>query len=678
MEKGAAIACREPRADLGVLLVHGIGAQKKGETLVAFGEPLVGWLERWLVARRSDARVDCGPARLTGDEPAHVEVQVPLPDTAVACRWLLAECWWAEEIRPPRFADVLVWAGEIAPAILIAHFLELARRAFDTTKDGGASRWRVRAFAGAFAVGARFALMVALLPLLVAVLVACLVVALLPLPFLRKAARVIQSAVSSFLGDSFLLVRSPFQRAALTARLASDLEWLRRRSRRVVVVAHSQGAAIAHLAAERPGSVLADVPILGLGSGTGKLGLIAALAAQRGRAVVSWLIVPSLLALAYGLYMSVGLVAELWIVVLGSVWWEALLRAALGIALLVSFWAVLALPVLGLLGVSLGPVAEVSPPQSRDHPGDREFWAAADPVPSVSPRARATRVENRRSALTDHTTYFDNLDELVGSLVGELVRWAGGAAAPEAEASSAASVFQLQVAAAVERARPRRARRVGALAAVRLLALAASLALLLSGGLPFGGIPRLSPAAEERLLALVGGVAEATTLNLALGLVAIWGVYAVAFALWRWWERQDLDAYFAGAPYARWPAAKIWFFFLPALVLELAVLQAAGVLTPWGVAVAALMAALMSAAAVKLILDTEQPGRRLGPASFLVAQGALLLLPTASLLLHLVTPWWSFLLAPPAAWILSSSVYLWVVRARWFPPPAAAPETGPV
>ena len=34
--------------ELGVLLVHGIGQQVQGETLVKFSEPLQCWLQRWI------------------------------------------------------------------------------------------------------------------------------------------------------------------------------------------------------------------------------------------------------------------------------------------------------------------------------------------------------------------------------------------------------------------------------------------------------------------------------------------------------------------------------------------------------------------------------------------------------------------------------------------------------
>src|SRR4029079_15781382 len=44
----AAPAADDERADLGILLVHGIGAQKQGATLTAFAEPIIEWVRDWL------------------------------------------------------------------------------------------------------------------------------------------------------------------------------------------------------------------------------------------------------------------------------------------------------------------------------------------------------------------------------------------------------------------------------------------------------------------------------------------------------------------------------------------------------------------------------------------------------------------------------------------------------
>jgi hypothetical protein len=47
MSKGKDL--KEEKNDLGIIFIHGIGEQKKGEMLVSYGDPLNSFLENWLV-----------------------------------------------------------------------------------------------------------------------------------------------------------------------------------------------------------------------------------------------------------------------------------------------------------------------------------------------------------------------------------------------------------------------------------------------------------------------------------------------------------------------------------------------------------------------------------------------------------------------------------------------------
>src|SRR5438045_2038073 len=99
---------------LGVLLVHGIGEQKRGETLTEFGTPLVEWLSSRAEAERTKARVM--RANITegdDDEPAHAEIAVGEGDHEQ--RWLMAEAWWAESFNKPKFSDLARWGFAVAP-----------------------------------------------------------------------------------------------------------------------------------------------------------------------------------------------------------------------------------------------------------------------------------------------------------------------------------------------------------------------------------------------------------------------------------------------------------------------------------------------------------------------------------------------------------------------------------
>ena len=98
----------EPRCDVGVLLVHGIGDHKEGETLTGFGEPLLDWIRAWLRKGAKDA--DVNPVSLSGARlrAARNEAESPAYAEAVIRdrqereeRWLLCEAWWGEAVRPP-------------------------------------------------------------------------------------------------------------------------------------------------------------------------------------------------------------------------------------------------------------------------------------------------------------------------------------------------------------------------------------------------------------------------------------------------------------------------------------------------------------------------------------------------------------------------------------------------
>ena len=99
---------QEGIADLGVLLVHGIGEQAQGETLTKFAEPIVDWMRDWL--HRESMRgslvasvpVDAAlrPPLLATGTPAYARVVIgaapegQTADEAVAQEWLFAEAWW--------------------------------------------------------------------------------------------------------------------------------------------------------------------------------------------------------------------------------------------------------------------------------------------------------------------------------------------------------------------------------------------------------------------------------------------------------------------------------------------------------------------------------------------------------------------------------------------------------
>lgn len=54
---------------VGLLVVHGMGAQKEGETLHEIGDPLLVWVSNWVVGHGGKARVFPGNAARGGTLP---------------------------------------------------------------------------------------------------------------------------------------------------------------------------------------------------------------------------------------------------------------------------------------------------------------------------------------------------------------------------------------------------------------------------------------------------------------------------------------------------------------------------------------------------------------------------------------------------------------------------------
>ena len=79
-------------------------------------------------------------------------------------------------------------------------------------------------------------------------LLAVTFIALAPIDFLRSLAVRVQKTVAGVLGDSYLFVESPICASATVTQVKEDFEWLAKRCDQVVILAHSQGAAVTYRA----------------------------------------------------------------------------------------------------------------------------------------------------------------------------------------------------------------------------------------------------------------------------------------------------------------------------------------------------------------------------------------------------------------------------------------------
>ncbi len=106
---------------LGVVFVHGVGFQNRGETLLSWSDRLI----RMLAARYGDDtnpvdRVYRSQIDLDGGDPSSIELRIPAPDGGRPQHWLLAEAFWAASIQPPSVPTVLRWLGARGGAALAA------------------------------------------------------------------------------------------------------------------------------------------------------------------------------------------------------------------------------------------------------------------------------------------------------------------------------------------------------------------------------------------------------------------------------------------------------------------------------------------------------------------------------------------------------------------------------
>ena len=265
-------------APIGVLLVHGIGDHKEGETLVDFGEPVMDWLRDWL--RGSGERVARGSVQVTqarlratrteAVSPAYAEVLIERAGDAATPaqseRWLVAEAWWGDSVQPPRTLRLLVWLLTRGPLLIYWHFFLGPLRSTKLL-----SQKQLALSLVAFI----------LCGLLQIVVLVAMLLWLIPFGPWRRAVASAVRTLTLTLGDSFVLLEQDFQSAALVRRVERALDWLGERATKLIVVAHSQGGAIAHEALRRhtSGRVAAFISV---GSGLEKLHFLRHVRDKRG------------------------------------------------------------------------------------------------------------------------------------------------------------------------------------------------------------------------------------------------------------------------------------------------------------------------------------------------------------------------------------------------------------
>jgi hypothetical protein len=572
-------AAREPTggvpagvADIGVLFVHGVGSQRRGQTVVDWTEPLIEWIEQWLdgpVLRVRDDRrqhkvtgaaaptdptselealgcrflggVEIGAStlRAEGLAPAHCQFSVrltPLEGESRHARWLVAESWWAESFVQPPFAAFAQWGLGVVPWTVANQFSTRLRRALKVFVARHRDTWSSRLLALLDPVRYLLYLFMGFVGALVLQLLVTLllVAALIPIGRVRRFLATVQEKLGSTVGDSFVLLSSPIRCAAIVARARADIAWLAARCRTVVVVGHSQGAAIAHMALreQRPPHVRMLVTV---GSGLSKLEELQYLrrfgTTNRNQA---WLVLVGLL----GCF-----------VLLPRLLTDAtsdLLQFAAGMAIYIVFVGAVS----SLEGLNEDRQDQFRLPGVEDSLRWIDYYASADPVPNgplfdnPPPWITSKEVHNRGAVFTDHTAYWKNSDGFIASLVQEL---SALTACPLAAVCAGDDVR-------LREAQERRRWRVKWLIAARLFIVASAASALWSArahlaetGAPVTNavevatsrLPSLFAGLLTELAALVG-LDDPRVVAVGTVAIGVWALYAVVAWLWSVWGHHDL------------------------------------------------------------------------------------------------------------------------------------------
>lgn len=564
--------------ELGVLFVHGIGVQRRGETLTQCGGALVQGLQDLLgrtvsapdLEGRGAGRVTVEQARLedtsVGELPS---AELRLDDVQgmwrretpwagqPGSRWLLAESCWADAFPEPTLAEVLAWLVGTLPPVLVTHYDRRFRRAVYQWQNPdyvGSRVW------GALRLAREFLsvlLALAVVPPLLLLLLAVTLAGFLPIPLVEPFARWAQRVLAMIIGDSYVLLAKPIPAAAILERVKHDAEVLAGRCHRVAIVAHSQGGAIAH-------SVLRNNPLLECdllltyGSGLHKLALIERL--QRyGGAPRLW----ASTSLSFVGMVSLGL----WVDGLAS-WWAALA----GLLSVGVSWTMLLRWLRGAKEFQSSYREQWQADQElykerfrlpRESGRWREIWmdvfATEDPVPNgplmdeyVPRRLWSWSVTNLGSAFSDHTAYWKSRDDFVPLVTRRLLEVIGLDAAqrePELDNRLATARHRREWRVACRRAAWWVGCGVVFLAGWRLLAAPpawsqewlAALARWLSR------VPGLGSASGE---VLMGGFRSWPGATLGLGALLL--LEAGLLALWSWWDHDETGLYADRRQYPLW------------------------------------------------------------------------------------------------------------------------------
>ena len=421
--------------EIGILFVHGIGSQRRGETLLDFGEPLCDWVQRWIAGASESEK---GPSEQNNDKPSPLErakvifdkvVLKPAHDSppayaefriqtdTISSSWLLAEAHWADSFPPPHFPQVARWTMKVLPWVFASLINRWLRQALSSKHRGN----RVARLTKVVSLVLLTLLASPLTVLLELTLLLLMLIWIIPIPAVRKYLQWVYENLAQVIGDSHIFVSSAMRKQAVIDRVRRQLNWLERRCEKLVIVAHSQGAAVTYL------TLGSDPPkklrvLFTFGSGLLKLSQLSSESM-------------SLLVSMFGFFSFIptmlltALLARIFGVLPATGW-----TTAHYVTIPLLFLVVVAIGQWGAAHEDSSDLREWAKSLEKGGIHWTDVFASADPVPNgplfpaPGPREpqvpHSVEIRNGNSLLKDHTSYKDNIDEFVSLLVTTISRYA--------------------------------------------------------------------------------------------------------------------------------------------------------------------------------------------------------------------------------------------------------------
>lgn len=558
---------------LGVLLVHGVGEQQRGDTLTEVGDRLVAWLKRRVEESGESALPgELDVLEVVARQPsedaiaaAHAVLRVTPPNRSgePPANWVLAESFWADVFRPATFLELAEWGVLIGPWAAAAQVRSVTQRIEIGERVPPLLRLALLPIVSL--IGLAMLLLAVIAGLVVTLLaIALVVLAFTSIPFLADFAQSAQRTLANGVGDAFVLTRSPMRFGAMSTQVRSDLQALRKSCSCVAVIAHSQGTAVAWHAikyelTDADGESGASAPIrlfTTYGQAIRKLTFMLNLA--RGDATKGGRIAAvsgaGFVLVAFWLFLLAGLNPLVVLALVGAIASELVLMSR-------------AAPVWDASGKDLVSDWEGV---RRAAPGLEwlDLWASADPAPGGPLDLQAKgisslKIRNLASSLLDHVVYWKNGAEFVAAVASRLFGL-GGPATYAADLDDPGLVVSAM----------RRHARVMQLLAMRVVVVGAAAAGSLQAWLTPGFSSGVMLFLRDLHLPLVGSFFEtppewaqslAGVIAVLVAAVIMWAAFAAA---WSALAGADEATYLRGIKLPLW---NVRWYALSAILVALAV-----------------------------------------------------------------------------------------------------------